>query len=89
MVPDDGKYFTSERRQCPACGDGPCHDGTLCSGSRRRSMGIIAMVTVSGMSAAAHAAQLAILSTRIDEKLRHPRYQDAPRSPKPRFRKGR
>lgn len=83
-------FISEPPERCEACGNGPCHDGTLCSGTHRRRE-VFGYITIGRSEIAeAMAARLAWAATakEINEIMRHPRYQNhAPRSPKPGFRK--
>lgn len=75
---------------CITCGADPCMDGTACTGQRRRVGEIVLMVGGSLGSAVASAIEHAQFQRSVELAMRSPKYWNStPRSPKPRFRKGR
>lgn len=83
-----GHLTYPSRERCAACGDGPCHDATNCNGTHTKNAVEWPMIMIDmGRVAEGIGAHFALMKSL--KSLDHPRYQQAPTSPKPRFRKGR
>jgi hypothetical protein len=78
-------YLPPKPKTCDACGNGPCHDGTCCSGAHRSDWGDGWPIGSINIHSAIDYASFHANLVKICQP--HPKDRHTPRSPRPGFRK--